>query len=173
MPYQPGQGRGKQFTGSYSNDFSQKIQVEGLYEFLRQVKATAPEVAKEVGNVNKRAADLVKDAATSKATALGGVAAKAAGSLATAKATRMSSVRLGRGMPFAFGAEFGAKHYNQFKPWRGNQWVAGEGPANGVGYFLYPAIRDERAKIEVEYMASMLALMRMAGFRVTETGESL
>jgi hypothetical protein len=174
MPRQVGQGRGKQFTDvRYANDFSQKILVEGLYEFLAQVKATAPEVAKEVSNVNKRAADIVKDTAKAKAAGLGGVANKAAGSLATSKSTRLSSVRLGRGMPFAFGAEFGAKHYPQFKPWRGNQWVSGEGPATGVGYFLYPAIRDERAKIETEYMAAMLALMRMAGFRVSDTGESL
>lgn len=171
MPYQPGQGRGRQFTGSYSNDFSQKIEVEGLYEFLRSVKETAPEVAGEVATTNKLAADMVKDAARAKAAGVGGVANKAAGSLATSKATRQASVRLGRGAPYAFGAEFGAKHYNQFKPWRGNQWVGGDGPADGVGYFLYPAIREQRAQVEAVYMANMMRLMRQAGFRVSDLGE--
>lgn len=165
-------GRGKQFTSNYSNDFSQKIEVQGLYEFLAQVKATAPEVAKQVADVNKKAADIVKDAAAAKAAGIGSTAAKAAGSLATSKATRQASVRLGRGMPFAFGAEFGAKRYNQFKPWTGNQWVKESGPAGGVGYFLYPAIREQKAKVESEYMASMLALMRMAGFHVSDSGLS-
>jgi hypothetical protein len=156
--YQSGQGRGRQFTNSYTNDFSQKIKVEGLYEFLASVK-------------NKMAADMVKEAAQSKASGLGGVAAKAAGSLATSKATRQASVRLGRGMPFAFGAEFGAKRYPQFQPWRGNQWVAGEGPATGVGYFLYPAIRERRAEVERIYMANMMRLMRQAGFHVSDLGD--
>jgi hypothetical protein len=171
MPYQPGQGRGRQFTGGYSNDFSQKIQVEGLYEFLRSVKETAPAVAGEVAATNKMAADMVKDAARAKAAGLGGVAAKAAGSLATSKASRLASVRLGRGMPFAFGAEFGALKYPQFEPWRGNQWVAGSGPADGVGYFLNPAVREQRVKVEAVYMADMMRLMRKAGFRVSDLGE--
>lgn len=171
MPYQAGQGRGSQFTSRYSNDFSQKIQVEGLYEFLAQVKTTAPQVVGQVSETNKLAADMVKDAAKSKASGLGGVANKAAGSLATSKATRQASVRLGMGMAFAFGAEFGAKRYNQFKPWRGNQWVAGDGPASGVGYFLYPAIREQRADVERIYMASMMRLMREAGFRVNDLDE--
>jgi hypothetical protein len=170
MPYQSGQGRGRQFTSGYANDFSQKIAVEGLYEFLAQVKVTAPLVAPQVAETNKLAADMVKDAAKAKAAGLGGVANKAAGSLATSKATRQASIRLGRGMPFAFGAEFGARKYNQFKPWRGNQWVAGDGPAAGVGYFLYPAIRAERAQIEAAYMGRMMLLMREAGFRVTDPG---
>ena len=165
-------GRGKQFTGNYSNDFSQKIEVEGLLEFLAQVKTAMPEVAKQVAEVNKKAADIVKDAAAAKAESIGSTAAQAAQSLATSNATRQSSVRLGRGAPYAFGAEFGAKRYNQFKPWTGNQWVSGSGPAGGVGYFLYPAIREQKEKVETEYMASMLALMRIAGFRVTESGGS-
>jgi hypothetical protein len=171
MPYQPGQGRGKQFTSGYANDFSQKIQVEGLYEFLRSVKETAPQVVGEVATTNKMAADIVKDAAKSKASGLGGVANKAAGSLATSKATRQATVRLGRGMPFAFGAEFGALRYRQFEPWRGNQWVAGSGPADGVGYFLNPAVREQRAKVEAVYMANIMRLMREAGFRISDLGE--
>lgn len=169
--YQSGQGRGKQFTNSYTNDFSQKIQVEGLYEFLAQVKTAAPRVAVEVAETNKMAADMVKEAAQSKASGLGGVAAKAAGSLATSKATRQASVRLGRGMLFAFGAEFGAKRYPQFEAWRGNQWVSGDGPAAGVGYFLYPAIRERRAEVERIYMANMMRLMRQAGFHVSDLGD--
>lgn len=161
--------RGKQFTRTYANDFSQKIEVEGLTEFLRTVKKTAPEVAPRVAETNKRAADIVRDTAKAKASNLGGVANKAAGSLATSKAMRQASIRLGRGMPFAFGAEFGAKKYPQFKPWRGNQWVSTQGPANGVGYFLYPAIREERARVEAVYMAEIMMLMRDAGFHVTET----
>jgi hypothetical protein len=74
-------------------------------------------------------------------------------------------------MPFAFGAEFGAKRYPQFQPWRGNQWVAGEGPATGVGYFLYPAIRERRAEVERIYMANMMRLMRQAGFHVSDLGD--
>ena len=165
-------GRGRTFTNNYSNDFSQKIEVEGLLEFLRTVKVAQPEVAKQVADVNKRAADIVKGAAASKAGALGSVYAKAAKSLATSKATRQSSIRLGRGAPYAFGAEFGAKKYPQFAAWTGNQWVEGSGPAGGVGYFLNPAVREQKAKVEAEYMASMLELMRIAGFRVSDTGGS-
>jgi hypothetical protein len=74
-------------------------------------------------------------------------------------------------MPFAFGAEFGAKRYPQFAAWRGNQWVGGSGPADGVGYFLYPAIREQHAEVERIYMANIMRLMRVAGFSVNDTAD--
>lgn len=107
---------------------------------------------------------------------------KVARSLSTSssKASAKITIRPTLRLPDAFGREFGAKHdvfrkqrawwrrdakpgaeagmkgWNQFAPWRGNQWEqpAGNemgGPPPGVGYFLWPAIRKSRPDISQMY----------------------
>ncbi len=66
----------------------------------------------------------------------------AAGRLKVSKGANAAAVMLG-GKPYDLGAEFGAKRWHQFKPWRGNDIDA--------GYFLFPAVRDAQDELLDEF----------------------
>lgn len=121
---------------------AEAVRVEGLADFIRELKALGNGLPRELGRANKEAATLVADAAESRARALGGVAAKSAPSIRAAAMQRNAAVNLGSASaPWALGAEFGALRWHQFQSWRGNQWNPDSG---GVGYFLHPAVRETR-----------------------------
>lgn len=127
------------------------IRIQGLNELRAALKALGPEWPKQLGKANKEVGELIARDARDRAESLGGVAAKSAPSIKSSAAARASTVSIGSDQfPFALGAEFGAKKYPQFKPWRGNQWV--ESGDENVGYFLHPAIRDDVNKIEELYL---------------------
>ena len=133
------------------------IRVEGLDELRAGLKAIGPEWPRKLGEINKKVAQAVVDDAKSKAQTP--QARKAAESLKASAATTGATVTLGSGVPFALGAEFGAKQYKQFPEWRGNQWNPAAG---GVGYFLHPAIRDHLADIEKAYLDAIDELSKAA-----------
>lgn len=135
--------------------------VEGLDELRAGLKAIGPAAERELSKANKAAADIVAKAAQAKAESLGGVAAKSAPSVKSSAGAKQASVFLGSDQfPFALGAEFGAKKYHQFKPWRGNQWV--ESGDENVGYFLHPAIRDNVDELEAQYLDAVGELSKIA-----------
>lgn len=116
-----------------------RIEVEGLNQLRKDLKAVDAKLVKELGQAYKTIGDMVITAASSRAVALGGVAAKSAQALkATARSTDVTIRLDGQKFPYALGAEFGGSQ-PQFKPWRGN------GP--DAGYFLYPTIRSDSQKI--------------------------
>lgn len=123
------------------------VEVSGLAEFVRELRRI--DLGKEIGAMNQAAAEPIAADARSRASRRGGSAAKAAPSI---KATRKSAKAViavgGPRYRFGWGAEFGAKAYPQFPRWRGNQWNPDSG---GVGYFLHPAIRDDREAFERRY----------------------
>ena len=119
----------------------QSTRVIGLKEFVAELKAVAPEFARELSKVNREIAQLVRDEAKSKAADLGGVAAHVGPSIRASGTQKSASVTLGGDdFPMAMGAEFGSIQYHQFKAWRGNGMDA--------GYFVYPTIREHADDIE-------------------------
>lgn len=119
------------------------VEVRGLRDFQRQLRAI--DMARDLRKTNKDAAELVVEAARRKARSLGSVHAETArlNGIRAAAEQRRAKVILGSARtPFAFGAEFGAKQYPQFPPWRGNQHTDPDG--SNVGYMIYPTIRETR-----------------------------
>lgn len=137
------------------------VEIRGLTEFQRALRQIDRSLPRELRKVNKSAAEIVADAARTRAQSLGGVAAKSAPSIKATAEQRRAKVALGGARyPFALGANFGALHdvprigpsgrqfagYNQFPQWGGNQFTGG---ANDR--FLYWAISRKRDKFMGEY----------------------
>lgn len=129
------------------------IQVDGLKELNQALRKLEPGFRKELKGLNLRVAKLVTEEARAVAYSLGGVAAHVAPSLKAKGAQQSAGVELGDAA--AAGAEFGAKQYKQFKPWKGNTETA--------GYFLYPTIRQDAAKIEAIYTDGLGTIIKRAG----------
>lgn len=134
------------------------MQVEGLNELNRALKALGPELQKELKQTNLDVAQLVADDARGIAHSLGGVAAHVAPSIQAKGYTTSAGVGFGGpGYPMAGGAEFGSIRFKQFKPWRGN--------GADAGYFVYPAIRQDADRITTEYTEAIDDLMRKVGLK--------
>src|SRR5437879_12566429 len=115
------------------------VQVEGLRELNKALRALGPELQKELGQASKSVADFVASDARGAALMLGGVAAKVAPSIKGVGGVRSAGVAFGGARyPMAAGAEFGAGHdlhrtrssgsykgFNQFDRWKGNGSDAG------------------------------------------------
>lgn len=139
------------------------VRVEGLRDLQRELRAVDTKLPRSLAIANKTAAEYVADRARQRARSQGGVAAKSAPSIRAAGEQRRSKVLLGGpSWPYALGAEFGAKYHPQFKPWRGNQHSEGMQPGSGVGYFLYPTIRDTRDDFMDVYERAIDQVMRSA-----------
>jgi hypothetical protein len=108
------------------------IQVRGLDQFRKELRQLEKSFGKELGQVNKRAAEVVATAARAKAVATGGVAAKAAPDIKTAAQQRAAKLVLDATRHgYAIGAFTGSKKYAQFKPWQGPEIEEGKGYAVG------------------------------------------
>jgi len=130
-----------------ASDRSEQVTVKGLKELVSALKAADPALVKDLNKEHKKVADEVVSKAQGAASSLGGVAGKSADALKARGNQAGASIVLDAsgGFPFAFGAEFGAKRFHQFKPWRGNQY---EDPLEqGVGYFLHPTLRGMKTEI--------------------------
>lgn len=135
------------------NAKGQGVQVKGLTELNRALKALGPEVRAELKAANVEVGQMVANDARSIAQGLGGVAAKVAPSINATKTQAGAGVSFGgAAYPMAGGAEFGSYRYKQFKPWRGN--------GSDAGYFVYPAIRQDSDEIAETYIERIDDLMR-------------
>jgi hypothetical protein len=135
------------------------VTVEGLDEFRKALKQLGPEWTKELGKANKEAGEIVAKGAVAKADSLGGVARHVAPSIKSSAQARQAVVSMGgASFPMALGAEFGAKRYPQFGPFRGNQWEGDGGP----GYVLDPTVKEKAAEFESVYLASIDRLAKRA-----------
>lgn len=136
-------------------DRSQAVQVKGLADFQRELKALDSRLPRELTAANKAAAEFIAGRARSRASGLGGVAAKTAPSIRAAAEQRRSKINLGGdNAPWALGAEFGGRGRpttQQFQPHRGRE-----------GYFLYPTIRDTEAEFMDVYERCIDQVMRAA-----------
>lgn len=120
------------------------VQVTGLPELSRALKAIGPDAQKELRDASKRVATFVANDARSAAQSIGGVAAHVAPSIKPVGGVSGAGVAMGgAAYPMAGGAEFGSLRFKQFKPWRGN--------GSDAGYFLYPSIRRDADRIQTEF----------------------
>jgi hypothetical protein len=133
----------------------QPVRVEGLAEFQRALKAMDDKLPRELSKANKAAAEMVATKARAKASAQGGVAAKAAPNIKAAAEQRRSKITIGGPKaPYGLGAEFGGQgrpSTMQFKPHRGRE-----------GYALYPTIRDTETEFMELYGKALDELTRRA-----------
>jgi hypothetical protein len=129
------------------------VNVEGLAELRRALKAVSATAPKELNAASKQVATFVADDARSTAEGLGGVAAKVAPSVRGSGTARGGAIALGgSSYPMALGAEFGGQGRpttQQFKPHKGR-----------TGYFVYPAIRANSDRIADTYTELLDDLMR-------------
>lgn len=146
--------RASRSAGSY------RVEVEGLAEFRRDLRAVEAKYPKELAKINREVAKEVKDGAQRSARSQGSVAGKSAPSLRHGASGTRAYVQIdGAKHPYALGAEFGSLRYAQFKPWRGNQFTGWDG---GPGYFLHPTIREMGGDIEERYLSRLDDLHRQA-----------
>lgn len=126
------------------------VEVPELNEFRRALKQLDNDYAKQLGKINQDVAQSVVDEATTLGEAEGGsyLAALRLRGLRASKAQTAASIVLdGAKAPMIFGAEFGAKRFSQFEPWRG----AGD----DAGYALWPAIRAKQPDTEEAYLEAL------------------
>lgn len=120
------------------------VQVHGLPELSKALKAIGPDAQKELREASKRVATFVANDARAAAYSIGGVAAHVAPSIKPVGGVSGAGVALGgASYPMAGGAEFGSLRFKQFKPWRGS--------SSDAGYFVYPAIRQDADRIQTEF----------------------
>jgi hypothetical protein len=135
------------------NAKSDGVNVEGLAELRRALKAVSADAPKELNAASKEVASFVADDARSAAAGLGGVAAKVAPSISPSGTARGGAINLGgASYPMALGAEFGGRGRpttQQFQPHLGR-----------TGYFVYPTIRRDGDRIESEFSEKLDDLMR-------------
>lgn len=131
------------------------LELIGGAEFVRDLAKATADIPKQVLDADRASADLALRAALGLADSLGGVAAKAAGSLKVNEDPLGTTLSLGGpGFDFAMGAEFGGgsrPRTRQFKPWRGND--------DSAGYFVYPGIRatEQPSTTAYEQVTAVLA----------------
>lgn len=135
------------------NAKSEGLNVEGLADLRRDLKAISADAPKELVEASKEIASFVADDARDKAAGLGGVAARVADTVKGSGTARGGAITLGGAAhPEALGAEFGGRGRpttQQFQPHKGR-----------TGYFVYPAIRDNADEIESAYVEKLDDLFR-------------
>lgn len=118
-----------------------ELRIDGYDEFRAELRKLGPEYSRQLGRFHHEAATPIAEDAADRAKRRRAFGSRAAASI---KATRKSKAATiaggGARFPWFWGAEFGAKRYRQFGPWRGNRWTPVGG--SGVGYAMHPAIRD-------------------------------
>lgn len=155
------------------------VRIEGLRDLQRELRAVDKALPRELRIVHKDVAEIIASAAQRRARALGGIHAKAASGIKAGAEQRSGFIRLRptATLPFLLGAEFGAKHnearrvrtpsgaiaqrlgWNQLPDWRGNRYL---GAAGGVGYSVYPTIREKGEEIVSAYEERLDQLLRKA-----------
>lgn len=136
------------------------VQIEGLNEFRRALKAADAALPKEMAAANQRLGQryFVPEArrrATGRTNPRPGHKV-----IDSIKASRVQSgvvVQMGRNsIPWAVGHEFGSNRYKQF-PARSGRFGRGN-----AGYFFYPAVRATMGKIRDAYGDILDGLMAKA-----------
>jgi hypothetical protein len=140
------------------------VRVQGLDDFRRELRRMGARVTTRLSAANQDVADrLVVNPARREAQGQPGATGKLAeGSTIRAARRQKASVVVIGGTtksPWALGAEFGAKQYPQFPPFRGNQFDSSGGDA---GYAVHPVIRRNLPDIETAYLDAMEDLAAFA-----------
>jgi hypothetical protein len=129
------------------------IKVEGLKELRAELKKL--DLEGDLKDANFAVAQLVSDAAKSRASGVSRLAARGARSLKPSRSGVAAQIRIGGpGAPEALGAEFGSSKFKQFKPWLGS--------GEDAGYFLWPTIRDKTPEVVEMYADAIDRIFRPA-----------
>jgi hypothetical protein len=129
------------------------IKVIGLKEFRAELKAI--DLDKGLAKVNYEVAQYVVTAAQSLAGGVSRLTARGARSFKPSRSGVAARITLGgSGAPEAAGAEFGARRFPQFQPWRGD--------GDDAGYALWPTIRDRTPEVIEMHGDAIEKLMRPA-----------
>ena len=138
---------------------SMAVQVEGLRELVKGLKGGEERLDLEL---RKRLRTLAKDVAGDAKRIAAGLQprppAKVISSIRGSAQATSAQVKLGaEANPYALGWEFGAMHNQPRQTRRGmvegwNQFPAWRGSGSEAGYFLWPAVRENRAKLETDLM---------------------
>jgi hypothetical protein len=140
---------------------AQAYEIEGLRSFLRSLRKIADDYGDVIKQANFEVGEAIVRGARERAAQQPGVARKAAESLRAARQASAAVVTGGGARyPYFFGAEFGARRYHQFQPWRGNQFEAAGW--DGPGYFLHPTLREDGPGILRDYLEYLDQLHREA-----------
>lgn len=108
------------------------VQVKGLKEFQRELKALGGDFPKSLGKLHKQAAEVTAAVARAKAQARGSVQAKAAPDIKTAAAQRTAKLVIDASRHgYAIGAFTGSRRFKQFPAWEGPEIEQGKGVAVG------------------------------------------
>jgi hypothetical protein len=131
-----------------------RIDYSDVVAFQQALRRSNAGMKTQLKGVNKEVAQLVVERAQGTASGVGRQAAKAAASLRASNTVGAAQVMGGSArLPWFAGAEFGAKRYAQFKPWRGN--AVADPFGGGAGWFLYPTIRSNREPILDKFNEAM------------------
>lgn len=92
-----------------------RIEVEGLRDLQRELRALDADAPKELRKANLEAAEVVAQATRQSFSSRGGVAPKVAASVRAVAQQRNASVKIGGArFPYALGSNFGSLRYKQF-----------------------------------------------------------
>lgn len=135
-----------------------RIDVEGLRDLQRELRAVDAAFPRELRVANKEAAEIVAKGTRAKFESMGGSAPKVAPTVKALAQQRNASVKIGGGSSVggqvAMGNEFGSVEFKQFPSWRGN--------STGAGYALWPTIRETREEVIDFYGDAIDRLARKA-----------
>lgn len=134
------------------------LKIEGLRELRRELNRYGVEANKTVKVAHREIGKMIVDGAVEaarsapksrgagKSNKYASVYAATLKSAPTVKAARAASR-----LPWAHGAEFGAKSKRQFGPWSGNQFMGGE-----PGHVAYAGIRKNFDEIKERYVEAIM-----------------
>jgi len=132
---------------------AETVRVEGLDDLRRELrkiqKDGGPQGSTLLKEANYKVASHVVGKAQNRAAGVGRMQSRAAATLRAGRAQARATVTGGAGVPYFYGAEFGA--YSNVSRTRGprtflgfNQFLTWKTPGNGnTGYFLYPTMKAE------------------------------
>lgn len=172
-------------------DSSLGVEVEGLTESIKALTKVSKEAGAEAKGLIRDGAKHIQSKAQGKMARRsgGGSYPRRKGAIRYSATQRGGAISItsGKGSryPWIFGAEFGAKrawvygrvmsasrlgNRRQFPVWRGNQFV--ERGANGPGWLVQPAIREELPKVtrDIEAGLSDLIAREIRRARVPRSG---
>jgi hypothetical protein len=136
---------------------AETVRVQGLDDLRRELRKIqqngGPQGSTLLKEANHKVASHVVSRAQGRAASVGRMQSKAAATLRAGRAQARATVTGGTGVPYFYGAEFGA--YAGVSRTRGartflgfNQFLQWKAPGNGnTGYFLYPTMKAESATI--------------------------
>lgn len=138
-----------------SGDF--RAHVAGLDEMRKELRKASKKAGPAIGKANFEVGQQVVEWSRGAVRTGTGRKAFEKKAITATRKQRAATIRLDANkFGGTLGAEFGAKRWPQFEPWRGNQFID---VGTGVGYIVHPTIEGRIADIEDEYMDAIMRVL--------------